>query len=63
MHIHMLVDAVVDPEPDQATKLIRNLKQARENAANGHDRELGNVAGHGSRDGTASESRQNSAGI
>lgn len=61
--VHVLVDAVVDPEADERADLVRDLEEAREDAADGRDGELGDVAGHGGGDGAAGEAGQGTAGV
>ena len=43
--------------------MVGDLEQTGQNAANGRDREFGNVAGHSSRDGTTSEARQHASRV
>lgn len=61
--VHVFVDAVVDPEADEGAGLVRDFEETGKNTTDGGNGELGDVAGHGGSDGTASEASENTASI
>ena len=61
--VHVLVDAVVDPEADNTSDLIGELEQAGQDAADRGDGELGNVTGDCGSNRTTAKSREDAAGI
>lgn len=61
--VHVLVDAIIDPEAHERTHLIRYFEQTSQNASNRSDGQLGDVAGHRGGDGTASETGEDTTSI
>ena len=61
--VHVLVDAVIDPETNKRSNLIRNLEQAGENTADRRDGKFGDVARDSGGDATTCEASQDPSGI
>lgn len=43
MHVHGMVDSVIDPEPHQRAELIGNLEETNKNTPDRRDRDLSDV--------------------
>lgn len=61
--VHVLVDAVVDPEAHKGAGLVGDFEKTSKDTANRGYGELGDVARHCRCDGTASETGQDSASV
>lgn len=61
--VHILVDAIIDPEADQRTGLVCDFEETGKNTADGDDGELGDVAGDCGGDGTACDTGESAAGV
>jgi hypothetical protein len=61
--VHVLVDAIVDPESDQRAGLVGYFEKTSQDTADGNDGELGDVAGDCGGDGTTCDSCEGTTGV
>lgn len=61
--VHVLIDAIVDPEAHKGARLVRDFEETREDTADGGNGELSDVAGDGRGDGAAGQTGENAASI
>lgn len=61
--VHVLVDAIVDPEADEGTDLVGDFEETGQDTTDGDDGKLGDVAGDGGGDGAAGDSGQGTSSV
>lgn len=63
MHVHGMVDSVIDPEPYQGAELIGNLEKTNKNTSDGRDRDLCDIRWYSPRNPAASNASKRSPSI
>lgn len=61
--IHVLVDAIVDPEADERADLVSDFEETRQDAADGDDGEFRDVTWYCGCDGAAGDAGEDAAGV